>query len=68
MKSKVKPVVVCVHCNARLYYCATLEYGWSGALVNADDLTPVSEDIPQPKNGDTIVCPKCEGCWDRLEV
>lgn len=59
MKPDKKPVVVCVHCNTKLYHCGTLERGWSGAVVNADDLTPVSNDIPQPKNGDTIECPKC---------
>lgn len=53
------PVIVCVHCDEPLYVCKAIGREYAGAQVEAEDFIPVDDSIPQPKNGDEMVCPKC---------
>ena len=54
------PIVVCVNCEARLYYCAAIGRGeFTGTPAKAEDFIPVDPEIPQPTEDDQMLCPKC---------
>jgi len=54
------PIVVCVNCEATLYYCAAIARGeFSGATVKAADFIPVDPEILEPQEGQEMLCPKC---------
>lgn len=51
--------VVCQACSASIYHCLLVGQVYAGTPVTAEDMVPVSDDIPQPKLGDDMACPKC---------
>jgi len=53
------PSVICVACGAVLFRCAAVGRDFIGATLDAGDFTPVADDVPAPKNGDPLLCPKC---------
>lgn len=54
------PIVVCVNCEASLYYCAAIARGeFAGAIAKAEDFIPVEPEIPAPSEGQEMLCPKC---------
>lgn len=58
-KADNSPSVICRHCRMPLYFCTAVGRNYAGTVVQAGDMVPVSEDIPRPQNGQTMVCPKC---------
>lgn len=53
------PIIVCVSCGAKLYRCSAVGKKYAGDPIEGSDMEPVDESIPQPVEGDPILCPKC---------
>lgn len=54
-----EPVIICASCDTRLFLCHAIGRYFAGAKVSADDFIPIEASIPQPKDGDEMVCPFC---------
>lgn len=53
-------IVMCVACGAQIYRCTVIETKASGDVVDASDFVPIEEGVPQPKENDEMLCPKCD--------
>lgn len=53
------PIIICIKCAKPLYHCSAIGREFTGALVKAEDFIPVTEKIPQPQEGDEMICPEC---------
>ena len=52
-------LVVCQACDASIYYCKLVGAAYTGQLASAATMVPAHEDIPQPKDGEDMLCPRC---------
>ena len=52
-------IVVCVACGSELYHCNAVGRAYAGETMHASDMVPVDESVPQPVDGEPILCPKC---------
>jgi predicted RNA-binding Zn-ribbon protein involved in translation (DUF1610 family) len=53
------PIIVCANCNAELYRCSAVGRSYAGETAHGSDMEPVDESIPQPVDGEQMLCPKC---------
>lgn len=53
------PIIVCVSCDSPLYRCSAVGRSYAGETAHGTDMEPVDESIPQPVDGEPMLCPKC---------
>jgi uncharacterized Zn-finger protein len=54
-----KPIVVCAHCDKKLFYCEAVGVCSCGDVVRAEHFEPVSDEVPKPEDGSLMDCPFC---------